>query len=98
MCYNVISKRGNGSQEEEMRTHTRVLKYGKALRDGGLPAVWGIMSKPRRRYAAHLVREYGYPVRQALSRAYVFGFDAFPYDFRSGRACEERLTAKSFGL
>ena len=63
-----------------------------------LGGVWELLSKARKRYARYLVERYGYPVRLAIQHAYVFGFDAWPYDYRADTCVREERSARSFGF
>lgn len=82
-----------------MKTTTRAFRYLKAAQGPhSLSESWKLLSKPRRRYARYLVERYGYPVKLAIQQAYIFGFDAWPYDYRAGRSVREERTAKDFGL
>lgn len=77
------------------RRITRAAKYVKAKT---LPAKWSLLSKARRRYASHLVRDYGCPVRLAIQQAYIFGYCEWQKDYRTGMSVRETRSASSFGL
>ena len=64
----------------------------------GLSGVLVLLSKARKRYARYLVERYGYPVRLAIQHAYIFGFDAWPYDYRTDTCVREERSARSFGF
>lgn len=82
-----------------MKTAAREVRFLKALSGvHGLSESWKQLSKPRRRYVRYLVEQYGYRVRVATQQAYLFGFDAWPYDYRAGRSVREERTPKDFGL
>lgn len=78
-----------------MKTTTRAFKYLKA---GNLNNRWNMLSKVRKRYANYLVKQYGYPVVIAIQQAYIFGYDAWPYDYHSRECVHESCTRGSFGF
>lgn len=79
-----------------MDSITRMAKYLKAKTTADR---WALLSKPRRRYARHLVEDYGYAVAIAIQTAYIFGYQAWQYDYRAGGALvREGRTAASFGF
>lgn len=59
---------------------------------------FGLLDAKEKAYAAYLVKRYGYPVNIAIQRAYILGFDAHPYDYRTRRATTETMTATDFGM
>ena len=75
-----------------MRPETRAARY---LEAGSMPAQWALLSSPRRAYAAHLVRDYGTPVRIAIEHAYIFGFDPYAYDYRAGKSVRDQWPPRS---
>lgn len=77
---------------------THIDKTLKLCRKKSLAKRFSLLNAKEKGYASYLVRRYGYPVSIAIQRAYVFGFDAFPYDYRTGRATTEALTAADFGM
>lgn len=86
-----------------MKTITRTGKYLHAIAEGRkdgteLVRTWGLCSKPRKRYARHLVEVYGWDVRGAIQRAYIFGYDFMPYSYKEKRPIMETRTKKSFGF
>ena len=82
-----------------MKTAAREVRFLKALSGAhGLSESWKLLSKPRKRYARYLVERYGYPAVLATQRAYILGFDAWPYDYRAGRSVREERTPKDVGL
>ena len=76
-----------------MKPSTRTIKYLKART---LVKQWALLSKPRKKYAAHLVRRYAYPVRLAVQQAYIWGYNPYPYDHRAKAATTETDAPKSF--
>ncbi len=80
-----------------MRVDTRLIKYIRADKAGGLNACYNLLSKTRKKYVRYLVARYGYPVRIAVQRAYIFGFDAWPYDYRAGHIEHETMAREYFG-
>lgn len=54
-------------------TTRRINRMAKYVKAETLPEKWSLMSKARRRYASHLVRDCGYPIRIAIQQAYIFG-------------------------
>ena len=81
-----------------MSTMTHIDKTLKLCRKKCLAERFSLLSKKEKAYAAYLIRRYGYPVNIAIQRAYVFGFDAFPYDYRTNHATTETLAAADFGM
>lgn len=89
-----------------MKTTSRAFKYLAAcIGEGGLPVsegallrTWGMLSKPRKRYASYLVKRYGYPVRFAIQQSYIHGFDSWPYDYREHHMVRETAEPKQFGF
>lgn len=89
-----------------MRTTTRAFKYlAASIGEGGLPQsegsltrTWALLSKPRKRYARYLVERYAYPVQMAIQRAYLQGFDRWPYDHRARRCVRDETDPRSFGF
>ena len=86
-----------------MKTITRTGKYLHAIVEGRkdgteLVRTWELCSKPRKRYARHLVEVYGWNVRGAIQRAYIFGYDFMPYSYKEKRPIMETRTKKSFGF
>lgn len=81
-----------------MKAITRTEKYMKALMDGRELGVWRLMSKARKKYARYLVENYGYSVHMAIQRAYIWGFDSWPYDYRNSCPVQETRTRASFGF
>lgn len=57
---------------------------------------WGLLCKWEKRYVKHLVKTYGYPVSIAIQHAFIFGWDKFPYDYRSGKPVVETTPKKRF--
>lgn len=80
-----------------MKRETRLLRYGKAVNIGGINEAYKLLNKTRKNYARYLVETYGYPVNIAIQSAYVFGFDNYPYDYRSKCPTREKRTRESFG-
>lgn len=78
-----------------MKTTTRAGRYLKA---GNINNVWNMCSKAQKRYAAHLVSDYGYPVRIALQTAYIHGYDVFQYDYRAQSPVREQRKASYYGF
>lgn len=72
-----------------MRPETRAARLIEA---GTLPAQWQLLTTWRKAYASHLVSDYRTPVRIAIQRAYIFGFDAYAYDYRSGETVRDQWT------
>lgn len=89
-----------------MKSTTRAFKYlAASIGEGGLPQsagsltrTWSLLSKPRKRYASYLVRRYAYPVHMAIQRAYIFGFDHWPYDYRAKQCVRDDTNPKRFGF
>lgn len=89
-----------------MKTTTRAFKYlaartgeeGLPQSAGSLTRTWNLLSKPRKRYASYLVRRYAYPVNMAIQRAYIFGFDSWPYDHRVKRCVRDDTDPRRFGF
>ena len=88
-----------------MKTITRTGKYLHAIAEGrkdGMELVraWALCSKPRKRYARHLVEVYGWDVRGAIQRAYIFGYDSIPYSYKekrpSWKRAQKRVSAFRF--
>lgn len=77
------------------RRINRAVKYVKAET---LAEKWVLMSKARKRYASHLVRDYGHPVKLAIQQAYIFGYSEWQKDYRTGRDVRETRKASSFGF
>lgn len=57
---------------------------------------WGLLCKWRKRYARYLVRKYGYTVHMAVQRAFIFGYDPWPYDYREMRCVMEETPRSRF--
>lgn len=76
-----------------MKTMTAAERYLKA---GNLQERWDLLCAWRKRYAAHLVREYGYPVHLAIQQSYLFGYDKWPYDYRSKCGTTETVPRSRF--
>ena len=81
-----------------MKGKDKMIEYMRAYRTGGINGTWSLLSKERKRYARYLVERYGYRVTLAIQRAYLFGFDRWPLDYRIGKCVREKRTADSFGL
>lgn len=86
-----------------MKTITRTGKYLHAVVEGRkdgteLLKTWELCSKARKCYARHLVEVYGWNVRGAIQRAYIFGYDFMPYSYKENRPIIETRTKKSFGF
>lgn len=88
----------NKQKGETMKATTKATKYARAYVTGGLPATWQMLSKNQKSYARYLVRAYGYPVSIAIQRAYIFGYDVYPYDYRAGTNVPEKLTPAALGF
>lgn len=86
-----------------MKTITRTGKYLHAVAEGRkdgteLVKTWALCSKARKRYARHLVEVYGWDARMAIQRAYIFGYDFMPYNYKEKCPIMETRTKKSFGF
>lgn len=87
-----------------MNESSRAFRYlaasgGNGARESGaLARIWGLLSRPRKRYAAYLVKKYAYPAKLAIQRAYIHGFDRWPYDYRNGHIVMEEAEPSSFGF
>lgn len=77
---------------------THIDKMLNLCRQKSLAERFSLLNAEEKKYVSYLIKRYGYPVNIAIQRAYVFGFDAFPYDYRTGRATTETLTAANFGM
>lgn len=76
------------------RRITRGIKMVKAKT---LDDKWALLSRADKRYASHLVRDLGWPVRIAIEHAYIIGFDCWTYDFRLRKSVRETCKASRFG-
>lgn len=79
------------------KTITRAAKLDAAFRSGGLSAAYGMLDQTQKNYTRHLVARYGYQVRAAIERAYVHGYDAWPYDHHMRAAVRETAQPEDFG-
>lgn len=97
VCYNIP----NGGQkdppesrgENDMKSMTAAERYSKA---GNLQGRWNLLCAWRKRYAAHLVRKYGYPVHIAVEQSYLFGYSQWPYDYRNNCCATETVPRSRF--
>lgn len=78
-----------------MKAITGTCKYVEAMRNGGLPAAYGQLSKPRRRYAHDLVEQLGWSVRTALQHAWEFPYDEWLYDCRANSPVHVHVSRRS---
>ena len=73
-------------------------RASRLMRSGNLAGQWATLSRARKRYAAHLVRDYGCPVKLAIQQAGIFGYAEWQYDHRAKRPVREALPAKAYGF
>ena len=76
-----------------IRTTTKAMRYMKAKT---LPSKWQLLNKSERRYARHLVEDYGWTVDMAIQHGYIFGYQSWTYGYRLGEAIEETMPRKAF--
>jgi hypothetical protein len=94
ILYNVSTSKGALKKKEtDMNFTTKASKY---LKSKDLNEKWGLLCKWRRRYASHLVRDFGYSVEVAIQQAYLFGYQPWQYDHRSGRPVMETVPKSRF--
>ena len=72
--------------------------YLNAEKAQGLNGVYNLLDAAQKRYAKHLVSFYGWPVRNALQQAYIFGYDAWAYDYHTRYVVKEIRPASYFGF
>ena len=68
------------------------------LKASNLSEAWERLAIGEKKYAAYLVKRYGWTVEMAMQRVYVFGYDSYPYDFRTGKIVAEERPRDYFGL
>lgn len=78
-----------------MKVSTRLGRYVHART---LPEKWALMSKARKRYAEHLVRDYGYPVVVAIQQSYIFGYSVMQVNMRTGQHVNEIHPPRYYGF
>lgn len=81
------------SMKNSMSKSAKYLECG-----GSLVKEWEIMSSAERSYARYLVKRYAYTAKMAIQRAFIFGFDARPYDYRNDTITRETASAAVFGF
>lgn len=69
--------------------------YLDLMREGGLSAAYGGLSRPRKRYVAELVKRFGCKVRVAIEHTWGFPYDEWIYDYRTGRAVHVHVNKRT---
>lgn len=59
---------------------------------------WSLLSDAEKLYAMHLVENYMYPMDIAIQRAYIFGYDKHPFDYKTKEPATEMMKPEDFGL
>ena len=78
---------------EERLTKTMVYLRAKTLSNR-----WQLLNDEQKKYAAYLVKTYGYPVMIAVQQAYLIGYDSWPYDYKAGHVVTEATPRETFGF
>lgn len=82
-----------------MKSVTKATKYLNLLHNGGEFAVYKALAKRQKRFAAELVRDYGYDVHMALQRSYIWLAPTVTwddlYDCNTGEVAMRHINGKT---
>lgn len=77
---------------------TKIDKLARYLGASNLKSRWDLLNENQRIYAYYLVHRYGYRVEMAVQRAYLHGYDSWPYNYKLGHPVREPRSREFFNL